>query len=121
MVDPLFIITGCMIFLSPFLDVLRMSISTVHFLKLLDFGVPCLYNSFLWPLITITLSLELTHSFLIWALSKKLSSIISLFSFLFCNSMPCSGSSALDRRKPNLKKKKKKLDKSENKILQAYK
>ena len=120
MVDPLFIITGCMIFLSPFLDVLRMSISTVHFLKLLDFGVPCLYNSFLWPLITITLSLELTHSFLIWALSKKLSSIISLFSFLFCNSMPCSGSSALDRRKPNLKKQNK-LDKSENKILQAYK
>ena len=34
--------------------------------------------------------------------------------------MPCSGSSALDRRKPNLKKKNK-LDKSENKILQAYK
>ena len=38
----LVILTDCMIFQSPFLDVIRMSISTVSFLAQLDFGILCL-------------------------------------------------------------------------------
>ena len=37
----------CMILLSPFLDVTRMSISTVSFLTQLDPGILCLQNAFL--------------------------------------------------------------------------
>ena len=45
-VDLLVILIDCMIFLSPFLDVTRMSISTVSFLARLDSGVLCLYSCF---------------------------------------------------------------------------
>ena len=38
----LFILIDCMIFLSPFLDVARMSMSTVSFLAQLDSGILCL-------------------------------------------------------------------------------
>ena len=38
----LVILTDCMIFLSPFLDVTRMSMSTVSFLAQLDSGILCL-------------------------------------------------------------------------------
>ena len=41
------ILIDCMIFLSPFQDVTRMSMSTVFFLVQLDSGVLCLYNAFL--------------------------------------------------------------------------
>ena len=42
---------SCMIFLSSFLDVTRMSISTVSFLTQLDSGILCLLNGFIWPMI----------------------------------------------------------------------
>ena len=42
---------NCMIFLSPFLDVTWMSMTTVSFLAQLDSGILCLYNAFLWPII----------------------------------------------------------------------
>ena len=38
----LVILTDCMIFLSPLLDKIRMSISTVSFLAQLDSGILCL-------------------------------------------------------------------------------
>ena len=38
-------------FLLPFLDVTRMSMSTVSFLAQLDSGILWLYNAFLWPMI----------------------------------------------------------------------
>ena len=44
---PLVILIDCMIFLSPFLDVTRMSMSTVSFLGQLDSGILCLWNAFL--------------------------------------------------------------------------
>ena len=47
----LFIMIDCMIFLSPFLDVTRMSMSTVPFISQLDCGILYLWISFLWPMI----------------------------------------------------------------------
>ena len=41
----------CIIFLSPFLDVTGMSVSIVSFLTQLDYGILCLYNAFLSPVI----------------------------------------------------------------------
>ena len=41
------ILIDCMIFMSPFLDVTRVSMSTVSFLTELDAGILCLYNTFL--------------------------------------------------------------------------
>ena len=43
----LVILIDCMIFLSPFLDVTRMSMSTVSFLAQLDSGILCLWNALL--------------------------------------------------------------------------
>ena len=37
----------CMIFLSPFLVVTKMSMSTVSFLAQLDYGILCLWNAFI--------------------------------------------------------------------------
>ena len=42
----LVILIDCMIVLSPFLDVTRMSISTVSYLAQLDSGILCLGNGF---------------------------------------------------------------------------
>ena len=53
----LVILIDCMIFLSPFLDATRMSMSTVSFLAP---RILCLENAFLWPIILMALSLELT-------------------------------------------------------------
>ena len=47
---PVILIDG-MIFLSPLLDVTRMSISTVSFFIHLDSGILCLENAFFWPMI----------------------------------------------------------------------
>ena len=55
----LVILIDCMIFLSPFLNVTRMFMSTVSFLAQLD----CLLNAFLLPMILVALSLELTDIF----------------------------------------------------------
>ena len=43
----LFVLIGCMIFLSPFLDFTRMSMSTVSFFAQLGSGILCLQNAFL--------------------------------------------------------------------------
>ena len=42
----LVILIDCMTFLPPFLDVTRMSMSTVSFLSHLDFGILCLKDAF---------------------------------------------------------------------------
>ena len=47
----LVILIDLMIFLSPFVDVIRTSMSTVSFLEQLDFEVLCLQNAFLRPMI----------------------------------------------------------------------
>ena len=47
----LVILIDCIIFLSPFLDVTRISMTTVSFLAQLDSGFICLKNAFLWPMI----------------------------------------------------------------------
>ena len=59
----LVILIDCMIFLSPFLDPTGMSMSRVSFLSQLDSGILCLYNAFLWHMIWVALSLELTDFF----------------------------------------------------------
>ena len=46
--DTLAILIGCMIFLSPFLDVIRTSMSAVSFLAQLYCGILCLQNAFPW-------------------------------------------------------------------------
>lgn len=46
---PLVILVGQTTFLSLFLDVMWVYISTVSFLKQLDSGIPYLQNVFLWP------------------------------------------------------------------------
>ena len=48
---PLVILIGCMIFLSPLLDVIKMSISTIPFFWQQDSGILCLYNTFFWTMI----------------------------------------------------------------------
>ena len=46
--DPLTILIGCVIFLSSFLDVIRIAMSAVSFLAQLDCGILCLQNAFPW-------------------------------------------------------------------------
>ena len=75
---PLVILIGCMIFLSPFLYVIRISTSTVSFLTLLDSGILCLQNTFLWHDLNGFKSRVNRHFFL-WALSKQLSYILFIF------------------------------------------
>ena len=57
------ILIDCMIFLSPFLNVTRMSMSTVSFLAQLDSGILCWWNAFLWPMILVALNLKWTDIF----------------------------------------------------------
>ena len=54
---------GCIIFLSPFLDVLMMS--AVSFLAQLDCGILCLQNAFPWLIIEMVLKVTMP-SFLFW-------------------------------------------------------
>ena len=61
----LVILIDCMIFLWPFLDFTRMSMSTVSFLAQLDSAILYLQNAFVWPMILVALSLALTNVFLI--------------------------------------------------------
>ena len=55
----LVILIGCMIFLSPFLDVTRTSMSIVSFLVQLDSEILCLLDAYLWSMIQMALSIEL--------------------------------------------------------------
>ena len=57
------ILIDCVIFQSPFLNVTRMSRSTVPFLTQLESGILCLYYDFIRPTILVALSLELTGIF----------------------------------------------------------
>ena len=59
----LVILIDCMIFLSPFLYVTRISMSIVSFLAQLGCGILCLQNVFLWPMVYMVLSLQLTDIF----------------------------------------------------------
>ena len=52
----------CMVFVLPFLNVIRMFMSTVSFLAQLGYGIICLQNLFLWPMIQIASNLELIHT-----------------------------------------------------------
>ena len=54
----LFILIGCMIFMSPFLDILRIPMSTVSFFTQPESGILCLQNAFLCLVILVALSLE---------------------------------------------------------------
>ena len=62
-----------LIFVSPFLDVIMMSMSTVSFLAKLDSGIHYLWNTFLWPMIYMALHLGLGDTFYLKALSKHIS------------------------------------------------
>ena len=80
-----------MIFLSPFLDITRVYILTVSFLAQVDSGILCLENTFLWPMILVTFSLELTDIFF----GTDFLYSLTFMCFFSCNSMTHSGCSAL--------------------------
>ena len=92
----LVILIDHMIFLSPFLDVTRISMSTVLFLAQLGCRILCLKNVFLWPMIYMVFNLELIDIFWMQVLVKQISCMPQIFCVSFsCNSMPCSGCSVL--------------------------
>ena len=98
---PLVVLIGCMIFLSPFLDVMRMSMSTVSFSR-----TPRFWHSLHAECFPLTYDLNsfksrVNRHLFNRHLSKKISSTIFIFFFFFCNAIPCSGCSALHERKPN--------------------
>ena len=63
---PLIILIDCMIFLPPFLDVMRMFMSTVSFLTRLDSKILYLQGASS----DLALSIELRDTFYLWVLSK---------------------------------------------------
>ena len=66
--DPLIILVDCPIFLSTFLNFVRMSMSIISFLTQLDPGILCLQNVFLWSMMWMVLNLELTERLYLWFL-----------------------------------------------------
>ena len=103
--DLLIILIDCMIFLSIFRDGTKMSMSTVCLFTHLDSGILYLYNVFLWPMILVVWSLELTDIFNCRFFLNRLPVCFNLIVLFFsCNSMLCSGCSALQVVNPNLKK-----------------
>ena len=82
---PLVLLIGCIIFLTPFLGVIRMFMSTVSSIAVsfLNFWILFLQNTFLWPNIRMALSLKLTDTYYLWALSKQPSHILSIFFHFF--------------------------------------
>ena len=98
---PLVVLIGCMIFLSPFLDVMRMSMSTVSFSR-----TPRFWHSLHAECFPLTYDLNsfksrVNRHLFNRHLSKKISSTIFIFIFFFCNAIPCRGCSALHEWKPN--------------------
>ena len=81
---PLLICLGCMIFWSLFLHIIRMSMPTVSYLALLDSGILCFQNVFLWPMTWMALSLELVDTFNDLVLSNQLFCMLSLFLCTHC-------------------------------------
>ena len=49
--DALIIQIGCMIFLSTFLDIIKISIETIYFFIMVDCKILNLQNAFIWPMI----------------------------------------------------------------------
>ena len=69
-----------MLLLSPFVDVMRMFMSTESFHTQLDSWIVCLQNAFLWPMVWMVLILQ----FFLWALFLSLSFLyLCPFSFVF--------------------------------------
>ena len=99
---PFVVQIGCMIFLLLLLDVIRMPLSTVSFLAQIDCGVLCLQNTSLYDLngFKSRVNRHLSFFFLI----NFLMCFSSSTSCCSCNSMLCSGFSALCEVIPNLKK-----------------
>ena len=59
----LIILIDCMISLSPFFNITRISMTAVFFVAHLNFWILCLCNDFLWPMIKVHLNLELIDTF----------------------------------------------------------
>ena len=98
---PLVVLIGCMIFLSPFLDVIRMSMSTVSFSRTPRFWYSLHAECFPLTYDLNSFKSRVNRHLFNRHLSKKISSTIFIFFFFFCNAIPCRGCSALHERKPN--------------------
>ena len=83
-VGPLVILIGGIFFLSPFLDFIRISMSTILFFPQQDSGALCKKNGFFLYTMTYTaLSLELTDTFFFRFFLNSFSICFSSFSLLF--------------------------------------
>ena len=98
---PLVVLIGCMIFLSPFLDVMRMSMSTVSFSRTPRFWYSLHAECFPLTYDLNSFKSRVNRHLFNRHLSKKISSTIFIFFFFFCNAIPCRGCSALHEWKPN--------------------
>ena len=98
---PLVVLIGCMIFLSPFLDVIRMSMSTVSFSRTPRFWYSLHAECFPLTYDLNSFKSRVNRHLFNRHLSKKISSTIFIFFFFFCNAIPCRGCSALHEWKPN--------------------
>ena len=81
---PLIILLGCMIFLSLFPNVIRMSMWTAFFHAQIQFGIFCLQSPFLWlesRWQLMALSLGLIDTIYLWSLTKQLSKMLVIFFF----------------------------------------
>ena len=61
--DPLVILIDYMVFLSPFLDVIKMTVLAVNFFAQLASGVHCLDNAFLRSLIQMAFKSRMNRNF----------------------------------------------------------
>ena len=84
-------------FLSPFLDVIRMSMSTVSFFAQLNSGILCPQNAFLWPYNLNGFKPRVNRHLFFFGpfYVATFALLFSSFSSLSCNSIPRSGCSAL--------------------------
>ena len=98
---PLVVLIGCMIFLTPFLDVIRMSMSTVSFSRTPRFWYSLHAECFPLTYDLNSFKSRVNRHLFNRHLSKKISSTIFIFFFFFCNAIPCRGCSALHEWKPN--------------------
>ena len=81
----LIILIGWMIFLEPFLDVIRMPMLTVFFFTQLNCGILCLQNVILWSMTWMALGLELIGTLIFWFVFNQLSYIFFPNFFFFFN------------------------------------
>ena len=81
---PLIILLGCMIFLSLFPNVIRMSMWTAFFHAQIQFEIFCLQSPLLWlesRWQLMALSLGLIDTIYLWSLTKQLSKMLVIFFF----------------------------------------